>query len=149
MKLNKPQRKNMKIHQKCPYRTGKSHPRDRNFNQGRVLPSSWLKYLPRGRDFPLLHGLAHDGFFFSSLSGLFLHVRPAWSRETEVSHMGKKLISYRQRWEKMLLLTCAPIEDSIQPVHLRSLVRFYFASLAIQIAHREESDQIVRMHMLI
>ena len=29
---------------------------------------------------------------------------PAWSCEIEVSHMGKKPISYRQRWEKMTFL---------------------------------------------
>ena len=28
--------------------------------------------LTRGWDFPILHGLSHDGFFSSTLSGLFL-----------------------------------------------------------------------------
>ena len=38
--------------------------------------------------------------FLPPLSGLFLE--PAWSCETEVSHMGKKPVSYKQRREKSL-----------------------------------------------
>ena len=53
------------IHHECPCRIGKSHPRGRNFYQGRGFPRPWLKFRPRGWDLPILHGLAHDGLFFS------------------------------------------------------------------------------------
>ena len=42
---------------------GKSQPRGRNVYKRRGLPSPWLKFQPR--DLPILHGLAHDGLFFS------------------------------------------------------------------------------------
>ena len=53
------------IHHECPCRIGKSHSKGQNFYQGRGLLSPWLKFLPWGWDFPILHGLAHDGLFFS------------------------------------------------------------------------------------
>ena len=49
------------------------------------------------------------------LRGVFL--APAWSCEIEISHMGKKPISYRQRWEKMYLRICVPNKDLYQPAH--------------------------------
>ena len=39
-----------------PYRIGKSHPWVRNFNHGLGKPCPWLKFLPIGWDFPILHG---------------------------------------------------------------------------------------------
>ena len=44
--------------------------------------------------------------FLPPLSGLFLEpvVMSWWSCETEVSHKGKKPISYRQKWEKLCFL---------------------------------------------
>ena len=79
--------KHIRIHYECPYRMGKSHPKGRNSNQRWGLQSPWLKFLPWGWDFSILHGLAHDGFFFPPLRGLFLG--PAGLFEIEVSHMGK------------------------------------------------------------
>ena len=38
-----------------------------------------------------------------SFSPIFFLLGPAWSCETEVSHMGKKPISYRQRWENIIV----------------------------------------------
>ena len=38
------------------YRIGKSHPGGRKFNQGLGKPRPWLKFLPLGGDFPILHG---------------------------------------------------------------------------------------------
>ena len=67
-------------------------PEGRNFNQGRGLPSSWLKFLPLGWDF-LSCMDTHDRFFsFPPLSGLFLG--PAWScailtRVKSLFHIGK------------------------------------------------------------
>ena len=42
-------------------------PEGLEFQPGRGLPSPWMKLQPQGWDFPILHGLAHDGFFFSHL----------------------------------------------------------------------------------
>lgn len=39
---------NIIIHHEYPCGIGKSHPRSRNFYQGRGFPSSWLKFQPRG-----------------------------------------------------------------------------------------------------
>ena len=40
--------KNITIHHECPCRIEISHPRGRNFNQGRGLPSPWLNSDPEG-----------------------------------------------------------------------------------------------------
>ena len=50
-----------------PCRIGKSHPRGRSFNQGRGKPRPWLKFLPLGWDFPILHG--HSWWILKSHSG--------------------------------------------------------------------------------
>ena len=51
------------IHYECPCRIGKSHPRGRNFYQGRGLPSPWLKFGPRGWNFlPYMDWLMMDYF---------------------------------------------------------------------------------------
>ena len=90
---------NIRIHHECPCRIGKSHPRGGNFNQGQ----GWLKSLPGGWNFPILHGLAHDGF-----SPTFKRIIPrtsrctSWSCKIGVSHMGKKPSSFRKRWEKIV-----------------------------------------------
>ena len=36
------------IHHECPFRIEISHPRGRNLNQGRGLPSPWLNFDPEG-----------------------------------------------------------------------------------------------------
>ena len=58
----------IRVHHECPCRIGKSHPRGRNFNKGLGLLSPWLKFLPEGFYFPILHALGHDGFFFFLIS---------------------------------------------------------------------------------
>ena len=89
---------NIRIHHGCPCRTGKFHLRGRNFNQGWGLLIEIP--IPRVR-FPYHAGTGSWWILFLSvLSGLFLG--PAWSCEVEVSHLGKKPISYRQRWEKVV-----------------------------------------------
>ena len=60
--------KNMANRHECPCRIGKSHPRGRNFIQGRGLPRPWLKFRSRRWDFPILHGLVLDDLFFYLLS---------------------------------------------------------------------------------
>ena len=58
----------IRIHHECTCRIGKSHPRDRNFNWVRGLPSKSLVEIPTPWvRFPYLHGPVHDGFFFSHL----------------------------------------------------------------------------------
>ena len=95
---DEPLSKNIRIDHECPCRTRKSHPRGRNFNQG-----PWLKFLPLGWDFPILHGHSWWIFFLPLLSGLFLFLLPVsglflgpmWDRN--FSH-GQTPISYRQRF---------------------------------------------------
>ena len=78
----------------------RAHSRGRNFNQGRGWnPTPRVRVL-----YPVWTG-SWWVLFLPPLSGLFLG--PAWSCEMEVSHMGKKPISYRQRWEKILVLFCS------------------------------------------
>ena len=43
--------------------------------------------------------------------------------------MGKKPISYRQSWEKIVFPTLAPSEDSDQPAHLRSVLRTFIGRI--------------------
>ena len=121
----------IRIHRECPCKIGKSHPGGRNFEQGRGLPSPWLKFLPRGLDFPILHGLAHGGLFFlPPLSGLFLepaglrygHVRYkflTWAKS--LSHTGKgvrNLLSH----ELAQIFFFPFISDMPFPIFIRSIL---------------------------
>ena len=87
----------MRIHHECPCRIVKSHPRGRTFNQERGLPVEIPA--PRVR-FPYPAWISS----MDSFSPTFKWIVPrtngpeAWSYEIEVSHMGKKLISYGQWW---------------------------------------------------
>ena len=101
------QMRTMRIHHECPCRIGKSHPRGRNFNQGRGLPSPWIP-TPRMRfSYPAWIGF-WCFFFLPPLSGLFLG--PVWSCNIEVSHMGEKPTSYWQRWVKNQYWQIPPLE---------------------------------------
>ena len=87
----------------------KNHPRGRNFNQGLGKSRPWLKFLPLWWAFPVLHGHSRWIRFLPPVRGL-LSFPPTFkwivlrSCEIEVSHMGKKPISYRQRCENNLSL---------------------------------------------
>ena len=52
------------IHHECPCRIEISHPRGRNFNQGRGLPSPWLNSDPEGEiSVSYMDRLMMDRFF--------------------------------------------------------------------------------------
>ena len=51
------------IHHECPCMIEISHPRGRNFNQGRGLPSTWLNSDPEGKiSLSYMHRLMMDCF---------------------------------------------------------------------------------------
>ena len=83
----------IRIHYECSCRIGKSRPRGRNFNQGRGLPSPWLKFLPEGE----ISLFCMDWLMMDSFSPTFKWIVPrtsgstSWSCEIEISHMGKSL----------------------------------------------------------
>ena len=104
------------IHHECPCRIGKSHLRVGISTRDEACRvPGWNSY-PKGEiSLSCMDWLMMDSF--SPFLG------PAWSCEIEVSHIGKKPISYRQRWEKFLF-PIALLEKKKKKNHYLLLAKF-------------------------
>ena len=78
-----------------PCRIGNSPPWGMNFNQGFGKSRCWLKFLPRGWDFPILHGHSWWILIFSFFYLAFVSVsKQSFSHNVTVSECGRELNAY-------------------------------------------------------